>query len=55
MEKIVRCPKCNGSGLVHDRVLGFCTFGISTLFECLDENLKDECPRCEGSGFLKLS
>lgn len=54
MSKIVRCPKCKGKGRIHDTALGISTCGITTLLECLDDNLKDECPKCGGSGFLKL-
>lgn len=54
METIVRCPKCKGKGRVHDVALGVFTLGLTTLLESMDDNLKDVCPRCGGSGFLKL-
>lgn len=55
MEKIVRCPRCKGKGKVYDVALGVFTLGISTFFEAIDEDVRDDCPRCGGVGFLKLS
>jgi len=54
MSKIVRCPKCKGKGKVYDVAAGIFTCGISTFFEFIDDNLKEDCPRCGGSGFLKI-
>lgn len=54
MINIVKCPKCKGKGKVYDIAMGICTCGISTFFEFIDDNLKEYCPRCGGSGFLKL-
>lgn len=51
---IVLCPECKGKGVVHDKALGVFTFGLTTLLECLDSNLKIECERCDGSGFIKV-
>lgn len=54
MSKIVKCPKCNGLGRIHDKALGFFTLGITTILECINDNLKDECQRCNGKGFIKI-
>lgn len=54
MSKIVRCPKCRGKGKVYDIATGIFTCGISTFFEFIDDNLKEDCSRCKGGGFLKL-
>lgn len=54
MNKIVRCPKCKGRGKVYDVVAGTFTCGITIFLEFIDNNLKEDCSRCGGSGFLKL-
>lgn len=51
---IIVCPKCKGKGVVHDKALGVFTLGLTALLECLDDNLKIDCERCGGSGFVKI-
>lgn len=48
------CPKCKGKGVVFDHVFGVFTFGLGYLFQVLDDSDKDDCPRCNGSGFIKV-
>lgn len=51
--RITTCPKCKGSGLIHDVTGGVFTFGIITAFELLDpEWFKSRCPKCDGKGFI---
>ena len=51
---VIRCPKCKGNGRVYDTTGGIFTFGIITLFEFIDDDLKEECLFCGGNGFLKI-
>ena len=51
---IVRCPECNGKGKIHDVAGGLFTLGLMTFWECVDDDFKITCPRCNGSGFLKV-
>ena len=51
---VIRCPKYKGNGRVYDTAGGIFTCGIITLFEFIDNDLREECPRCGGSGFLKI-
>ena len=54
MCKIVKCPKCKGKGKVYDVVAGGIYLGITIFLEFIDDNLKEDCSHCGGSGFLKL-
>jgi len=51
---IVKCPKCNGKGKIHDIAGGLSTFGLITFLECIDDYFKETCTRCNGSGFLRV-
>ena len=52
MYTVIRYSKCKGR--VYDTVGSIFTCGIITLFEFIDDNLREEFPRCGGSGFLKI-
>lgn len=54
MYTVIRCPKCKGKSKVYDTAGGIFTCGIITLFEFIDDELKEECPCCGGNGFLKI-
>ena len=54
MSTIVKCPKCKGKGKVHNWCGDIFTFGLGLLFELVDEDNMEDCPRCGGSGFLKF-
>lgn len=53
-KKIIRekvtCPRCKGKGVVYDHALSVFTAGIGLALQALDRNLRDVCPRCDGSG-----
>ena len=51
---VIRCPKCKGNGGVYDTEGGIFTCGIITLFEFIDDDLKEECPCCGCNEFLKI-
>jgi len=53
-EIIVECKRCDGTGRVIDRVMAACTIGISLIFDLLDPETRDICPRCYGEGFLVI-
>lgn len=54
MSTIVKCPKCKGKGKVYDIGLGVFTYGIGTFLQLINDDYKDDCHRCGGSGFLKF-
>ena len=49
----VKCPKCKGSGRVYDHLAGILSLGAVYLFQAVDDELKEMCPRCNGRGFIK--
>ena len=48
------CPQCNGTGCVIDHMTGIFTAGLGYLFQAIDDNLKDQCPACKGTGKIEL-
>lgn len=48
----VTCPRCKGKGVVYSHELSVFTAGIGLVLQALDENLRDECPRCDGEGYI---
>lgn len=50
----VICPKCKGKGRVFDHVLGIFTMGWGYLSQMIDDDDKEVCPRCDGSGFIEI-
>ena len=51
--KEYRCPKCKGSGKIHDIPGALCTMGISFLFGLPAPEWKEVCPRCKGRGIVE--
>ena len=43
---VIRCSKYKDNGRVYDIAGGIFTCGIITLFEFIDDDLKEECPCC---------
>lgn len=48
----VTCPRCKGKGVVYDHELSVFTAGIGLVLQALDRNLRIECSRCNGRGYL---
>lgn len=48
----VMCPRCKGRGVVYDHAVSVFTAGIGLVLQALDENLRDECPLCDGRGYV---
>lgn len=52
-----QCPRCNGTGLVYNKMLAVFTVGIAPAISWLlgdssNKNDYDDCPRCEGMKFI---
>lgn len=48
----VTCPRCKGKGVVYDHLLSVFTAGIGLALQALDRNMRDECPVCDGDGYV---
>jgi DnaJ-class molecular chaperone len=55
--KYNKCPKCSGKGWIVNKGYAFLTFGISLLFQCVDNHSTacedDYCDLCDGNGYIK--
>lgn len=54
MKKIFVCPVCKGKGKLFDHAFGVLTSGIGYLFQALDKDIREDCYRCKGEGFVKI-
>lgn len=57
MEKMIineeTCPKCHGSGRVHDVAGALCTLGVTFIFGLISPEWKERCPVCKGKGIVQ--
>ena len=48
------CPNCKGNGKVFDHEAGFYPFGLSYIFQFINNDLKKDCSICNGDGMIAV-